>query len=154
MQAPTKRSSHPLLAVIEDRSWIEFARCRTKGDLFFEPFREQPPARKVRVAEAKRLCATCPAALECRDAGRRNHELGIWGGETEEERARAGFAMRAIVRHSVLDARRTPAEAAAAAAAAPIDDVRHWGTTTGEFVSDDVGIASGGGQVGPGGEAA
>lgn len=103
------KTPHPLIAVLEDRVWIEFARCRGRGELFFEPFREQPSARELRVAAAKRLCDGCAVSMACRDTGRRNHELGIWGGETEEERAGAGFPMRAIVRHSVLDARRDAA---------------------------------------------
>ena len=106
MAVPLKRSTHPLAGVIEDRNWIDVARCHTRGELFFEAFRERPDARERRVAAAKCLCAEGPVSLECRDAGRRNHELGIWGGETEEERARAGFPMRTLVRHSVIDARR------------------------------------------------
>lgn len=115
MPAPSTRSTHPLAAVLEDRVWIEFAKCHSRGELFFEPFREMPPERGLRVAAAKCLCAECPVSLQCRDAGRRNHELGIWGGETEEERAAAGFAMRTIVRHSVLDARRDAAGSGAVA---------------------------------------
>jgi WhiB family redox-sensing transcriptional regulator len=96
---------HPLLEVIEDRAWTEFARCRGQLDLFFEPFREVAPKRAVREQRAKELCAGCPVQGPCRDSGRRNHESGIWGGETEEERVRAGFPIRTVTRTSTVAAR-------------------------------------------------
>ena len=102
---------HPLLAVLADRAWMADARCRGRSHLFFEPFREAPPQRLVREASAKAICATCPVMLECRAAGRRNHESGIWGGETEEDRVLAGYPIRTVARRGVLKARR---EAAAA----------------------------------------
>ena len=105
---------HPLLAVIADRSWIEAARCRGLSHLFFEPFREQPPQRLAREASAKALCRACPSRLPCRDSGRRNHESGIWGGETEEERVLAGYPVRTVSRRGVLAARREAASSATA----------------------------------------
>lgn len=48
-------------------------------------------AKRHREAQAKQLCATCPARLPCRDLGRAGREHGIWGGETEAERAAAGY---------------------------------------------------------------
>lgn len=106
---------HRLVGVIEDRSWTEFARCRGQLGLFFEPFREQAPARAVREAAAKRLCAQCPVQGPCRDSGRRNHESGIWGGETEEDRVRAGFPIRTVTRANVAVTR-----ADSAAVASPV----------------------------------
>jgi WhiB family transcriptional regulator, redox-sensing transcriptional regulator len=97
--------AHPLLAVIEDRTWTDFARCRGRLDLFFEPHREQAAQRAVREQAAKQLCAECPVLERCREAGRRNHESGIWGGETEEERIAAGFPIRTVTRASLLAAR-------------------------------------------------
>ena len=97
---------HPLISVIEDREWVDDAICRNQGTLFFEPFRERPLDRRTRELEAKRLCARCPVRHPCRDAGRRNHESGIWGGETEEERALAGFPLRSVGRSSAATARR------------------------------------------------
>lgn len=104
---PTRMSpeAYPLLAVIEDRAWTDFARCRGRLDLFFEPYRERAAQRAEREQTAKQLCAQCPALEACREAGRRNHESGIWGGETEEERIGAGFPIRSVTRASLLAAR-------------------------------------------------
>lgn len=104
---------HPLLAVLADRAWLGDAQCRGRSHLFFEPFREAPPQRLVREAAAKAICATCPSMVECRAAGRRNHESGIWGGETEEERVLAGYPIRTVSRRGVLQARRDAAAARA-----------------------------------------
>jgi WhiB family redox-sensing transcriptional regulator len=97
----TAQEIHRLIAVIEDREWTEFARCQGQVDLFFEPFREQAPQRAIREAAARAMCAQCPAQEPCRDSGRRNHESGIWGGETEEDRVRAGFPIRTVTRASM-----------------------------------------------------
>ncbi len=99
-------TAHPPTAVVDDRQWIEGALCRSHVDLFFGTFGERPGARARREAQAKALCALCPVSQPCREAGRRNHESGIWGGESEEERARAGFPPRSIARRAVARARR------------------------------------------------
>ena len=101
---------HRLIAVIEDREWTEFARCKGRSDLFFEPFRELAPQRAVREQTAKRLCAECPVQAPCRDSGRRNHESGIWGGENEEDRVRAGYPIRTVTRATMAAARNPAAE--------------------------------------------
>lgn len=44
---------------------------------------------------AQRLCAGCPVQAECRDEGRRFRAHGIWGGESERGRRRAGYAPNA-----------------------------------------------------------
>lgn len=95
----------PVVGAVEDREWVDFAICRNKGHLFFEPFGERPGPRRRREAHAKKLCAQCPVQQACLDAGRRNHESGLWGGETEEERALAGYPPRGNVRRSVVAAR-------------------------------------------------
>jgi len=105
----TNRASHEihqLIAVIEDREWTDFARCSGRLDMFFEPFRELAPQRFVREEAAKQMCAQCPVQSPCRESGRRNHESGIWGGETEEERVRAGFPIRTVTRASLFAARK------------------------------------------------
>lgn len=104
MSTAARVAHPPVIAAIEDREWNDFAICRGRGDLFFEPFGERPGPRR-REAVAKRLRAQCPVQLACLGAGRRNKESGIWGGETEEERALAGYAPRANVRRSVVAAR-------------------------------------------------
>jgi WhiB family redox-sensing transcriptional regulator len=40
---------------------------------------------------AKNLCRSCPEQDQCRDFARRNREFGIWGGEDEKERTKAGY---------------------------------------------------------------
>lgn len=93
------------LALMPNGGWASFASCGEMGQLFFEPFGERPGARSRREAKAKAVCAQCPVQEICRDAGRQNHESGIWGGETEEERALAGYAPKSISRRSVAQAR-------------------------------------------------
>jgi WhiB family redox-sensing transcriptional regulator len=60
--------------------------------LFFAPFAERPEARARREAKARAICVNCPVVDPCRDYARDNRELGFWGGESEAERASAGFA--------------------------------------------------------------
>jgi WhiB family redox-sensing transcriptional regulator len=45
----------------------------------------------VREGKARAVCAECPVLIECRDWAREHREYGFWGGESEEERAAAGF---------------------------------------------------------------
>ncbi len=71
--------------------WMETAACSGRSDLFFAPFAERPEARVRREAAAKLICNVCGSAQTCRDYARVNRELGYWGGESESERADAGF---------------------------------------------------------------
>jgi WhiB family redox-sensing transcriptional regulator len=73
-------------------AWYADAACTGQTHLFFAPPGERHEARTAREAEAVAVCAVCPRVIECRDWARQHREFGIWGGETEEERARAGFA--------------------------------------------------------------
>lgn len=86
--------------------WSEGANCKGKTTLFFGPAGERPGRRLRREAAAKKICHQCPVLLQCRESARMNRENGIWGGETEEERAAAGYAPRAITRRAVAGARR------------------------------------------------
>ena len=45
----------------------------------------------MREGKARGVCAECPTLLACRDWAREHREYGFWGGESEEERAAAGF---------------------------------------------------------------
>ena len=72
--------------------WVDGVLCAGKSDLFFAPFAERPEARVRREARASELCAACPAMDTCRQHARDHRELGFWGGESEAERATAGFA--------------------------------------------------------------
>lgn len=73
-------------------AWMDFGRCIGESSLFFAPFAERPEARVRREARARSLCAECEVLKACREYARRNRELGFWGGESESERAIAGFA--------------------------------------------------------------
>jgi WhiB family transcriptional regulator, redox-sensing transcriptional regulator len=73
--------------------WMLAAMCRGHPELFFAPRAARPQARVRREARARRLCAMCPVAAPCREYARDNREYGFWGGESEEERHRAGFTV-------------------------------------------------------------
>ena len=72
--------------------WMEGAACNDKSNLFFAPFAERPEARVRREAAARKVCEACDSLDMCRTYARTNRELGFWGGESESERADAGFA--------------------------------------------------------------
>jgi WhiB family transcriptional regulator, redox-sensing transcriptional regulator len=71
--------------------WISNAACRGRGSVFFGPANERPEARKVREAEARRICSSCTVLEPCRRWAREEREYGYWGGESEEERVAAGY---------------------------------------------------------------
>jgi len=72
-------------------AWTADATCVGQTDLFFAPAGERPETRSMREARARSICRTCPVLLPCRDWARENREYGFWGGESEENRAAAGF---------------------------------------------------------------
>lgn len=76
------------------QDWFQFAVCQDDRSLFFAAPGERPERRARRETQAKRVCATCPVRIHCRDAGREGREHGVWGGETEAERAALGFLPR------------------------------------------------------------
>ena len=82
---------------IDSEAWMEQGRCAGKTHLFFPPLAERPQARVRREAKAARICAECPVELECRLFARLNHEHGFWGGESEEQRAAAGYRLAAPI---------------------------------------------------------
>ena len=63
-------------------AWRSAAACAGLGpELFFD---RSPRS----VAEAKRICASCPGADECaEDADIDGETFGMWGGQSESERA-------------------------------------------------------------------
>jgi WhiB family transcriptional regulator, redox-sensing transcriptional regulator len=100
--------------------WISEAVCKGRTSLFFGIAGERPERRVRREAAARKLCGECPVRVPCRILARINRENGFWGGESEEERAAAGFAPRSIARRSVQAASAqhvsiTPSHARAAA---------------------------------------
>jgi len=89
--------SPPALLKVEDipsGNWFQHAVCADKRSLFFAGPGERPERRAKREVKAKRICAVCPVRLICRDSGREQREHGVWGGETEAERAALGFLPR------------------------------------------------------------
>lgn len=72
-------------------TWAADAACHGRSGLFFAPAGERPEARVVREARARAICRSCPALVACREWAREHREYGFWGGESEEERAAAGF---------------------------------------------------------------
>lgn len=69
--------------------WMQFASCRPEYadrpldqwvDLFF-------PTRGQSNAEARAICAECPARQACADHGLPEHH-GVWGGTSERQRRR------------------------------------------------------------------
>ncbi len=95
----------------ETTSWMGKGACAGDSDLFFAPFAERPEARVRREAKARIICVTCNVVSACRGYARGNLELGFWGGESESERAAAGFAPT-----TPIIGRRKVAETRAAAA--------------------------------------
>ncbi len=71
--------------------WRVEAVCVGKSHLFFGPIDEKRVDRRARERLAIKVCNTCPAIDDCRIHARKNGELGVWGGETEEERYSGGF---------------------------------------------------------------
>jgi WhiB family redox-sensing transcriptional regulator len=86
---------------VRERGWRDRAACRgTNSELFF-PVGDDGPARR-QIAEAKRVCANCPARAIClEEALSSGEDEGIFGGHTPTER-------RALKRHA-RNAARTPA---------------------------------------------
>ena len=76
---------------IGSTEWMGEAACSGHSELFFAPFAERPEARVRREAAARVICSGCVSLMQCREYARTNRELGFWGGESESERADAGF---------------------------------------------------------------
>lgn len=71
----------PLTPRHDDTDWRDQAKCSTiGGDLWFPDKSE----RHV-VDRAKKICATCPVAAMCLEAGI-DEQYGVWGGTSPEER--------------------------------------------------------------------
>lgn len=88
----------------ETDDWMARANCKGRTHLFFGIAGERPERRVRREARARKVCANCEVLTECRWTARLNGENGFWGGETEEERAAAGYPPRSISRRAVHEA--------------------------------------------------
>lgn len=84
-----------------DTTWMDRAACKGRLELFFGIAGERPERRVRREAAAAKVCDACPVIEPCRQAARLNRESGYWGGESEEERAMAGYPPRSVSRRSV-----------------------------------------------------
>jgi len=74
-------------------SWTKQAACVGSTNLFFGYDNERYQTKNRREAKALLICQSCPVMLECRDYARENREYGYWGGESEHDRTRAGYAV-------------------------------------------------------------
>lgn len=103
-QHPTRdpRPTQDSWAGTED--WMDAAACKGRTNLFFGIAGERPERRARREAQARTVCQSCPVLVPCRSLARANRENGFWGGESEEERAAAGYPPRSISRRAVQDA--------------------------------------------------
>jgi len=73
-----------------DRDWQHRASCLgTDTERFFSPDGERGNVRAQREHAAKQICQDCPVLAECRThALAATEAYGIWGGMSENERAR------------------------------------------------------------------
>ena len=72
-------------------SWSNDAACQGRTEYFFAPPGERPEARALRENRARGVCMACPVLDSCRQWAREHREYGFWGGESEEDRAAAGY---------------------------------------------------------------
>jgi WhiB family redox-sensing transcriptional regulator len=75
-------------------AWADRARCRDADPRqFYAPYGEDAIGRRTREDAVKaRYCDDCEVRTQCRDRARQHREYGLWGGESEDERADAGYA--------------------------------------------------------------
>jgi len=76
-------------ATVEHWDWQLGASCRGMDvGHFYHPPDERNAAREQRIADAKAICRRCPVIASCLDHALRVREpYGIWGGQSEDERA-------------------------------------------------------------------
>ena len=77
--------------------WMDVGACRGMTHLFFPTTAERPQARERREAMARLVCTSCNVQDMCRSFARDNHEYGLWGGESEDERHQAGYRLIAPI---------------------------------------------------------
>lgn len=73
-------------------AWQNFGHCRHVDPEIFFVEAERGHFRHTIVAQAKAVCACCPALRSCRDHGLNSQEPhGIWGGLTPRSANRTGI---------------------------------------------------------------
>jgi WhiB family redox-sensing transcriptional regulator len=77
--------------VVEAWDWQVEGNCRNlDSGVFFHPDGERGFARADRIANAKRICQSCPVIVQCRHHALTVEEpFGVWGGLDETERREA-----------------------------------------------------------------
>ncbi len=71
---------------MEQSRWAQ-AKCKGLADLFIDPEVETHAEKRRRVAEAKKICHTCPLKDQCLDeAFRVKDSKNVWGGMTARDR--------------------------------------------------------------------
>lgn len=94
----------------EDPSWLHRAVCRDEDRELFFP-EGKTGVHLLQIEEAKAVCRRCPVRGECLTwALENNFRDGVWGGLSEDERAR-------LLRRRRKDAAKAEAAALAQAAA-------------------------------------
>ena len=84
-------------AELADEDWMRQAACKGLTHLFFPTPAERPQARERREATAREVCASCGVRSSCQVFAREQHEYGLWGGESEDERHAAGYRLIAPI---------------------------------------------------------
>lgn len=64
-------------------SWLGAVCAETDPELFFP----EKLSNTIQIRQAKRLCATCPVAIQCLEVALKKPYEGIWGGTMPHERA-------------------------------------------------------------------
>jgi len=85
------------LPLQQNYEWQLHAACKGMDtELFYHPDAERGHAKRKRIVNAKKICASCPVLNVCAEFALSNVEVyGIWGGMTERERQRiTGRAIR------------------------------------------------------------
>lgn len=82
-------------------NWKLLGNCTGEDpDLFFPTYDDrESSARNIQEEMAKGVCSGCPVSGECLDDALRNHEHGVWGGTSWEDRrslARRGTRVNCI----------------------------------------------------------
>ncbi|HVK45225.1 MAG TPA: WhiB family transcriptional regulator [Micropruina sp.] len=69
--------------------WQLSAACRGMDSAAFFPVNGEGVSRQARIKAAKSICNSCPVARICLDHALEAREpYGVWGGRSEDERAR------------------------------------------------------------------
>jgi WhiB family redox-sensing transcriptional regulator len=79
-----------LTALLELPQFFAEARCVGKEPTVFDGENQKA------IAEAKKICNTCPVRIECANWAIRTQEFGVWGSLTPEERRKKAKGMKVV----------------------------------------------------------